>query len=108
MVGDERVKDRDDLAACAGDRGRWHDENKIIASNVPDEPFLAATSFHDIVQDLGENADDAVAIVIAVPVVEFLEVVEIRVAHGERLAGGDASRDLRLDLIGAGEPRRGV
>ena len=55
-------------------------------------------------QDPRENVDDPVAIIIAVPVVELLEVVQVGVADRELLVGLEPAPDLALDLGGAGQP----
>ena len=73
---------------------------------MADEPVLAAQPLHDVVQDLRENADDAIALVVRVAVVELLEVIEVGVARREAHAGREAPRDLGLDLDRAGQPRR--
>ena len=48
----------------------------------------------------------SITVVIRIAIVEFLEVVEIRVTHREALLGRDALGDGGLDLHGARQSRR--
>jgi hypothetical protein len=56
-----------------------------------------AESFDHIVENLCQNADDAIALVVRIAIVEFLEVIEIRLARPE-LTSRTIGADLRLDL----------
>src|SRR5829696_3288057 len=49
-------------------------------------------------EDPGENVDDAIALIVTVAVVEFLEVIEVGVADGEFLVGFQPPADLPLDF----------
>jgi hypothetical protein len=53
-------------------------------------------------QDHRQNPNDPVALVVAVAVVEFLEMVEVRVAYGENLARRNAPLDFRFDRSAPG------
>src|SRR5450759_1436043 len=68
---------------------------------MPDKPLFATDPFHHIVKNLGENADDAIAVIVGVAIVELLEVVQIGVAHRELRLQRDARGYRRLDLDGA-------
>ena len=63
---------------------------------------------HHVVQNLGENADDTIAFEVAVAVVVLLEVIEVGVAGGEELPGGQAHSDRGLDLGRARQARGGM
>ena len=52
----------------------------------PTKPSSPQTPFTTSCRILREDPDDPVAVVVPVPVVEFLEVIEVRVAHRELLA----------------------
>src|SRR5436305_13558922 len=83
LVRREQIECRHDLAANRGNRVVRNDENKIIAANVANESFFAACSLDDVVQQFSQDPDHAVAFVVAIAVVEFLEVIKIRVTDGE-------------------------
>src|SRR5690606_32258368 len=76
-------------------------------TDVPDEP-VRLVCLHDVAQDACEHPDDAVTLVVAVTVVVFLEVVEVRVTDGELLAAAHPLPDIALDLRGAGQPGAGM
>src|SRR5207245_4747928 len=80
------------------------DEDEVVATDVPDEAPADEQPFHDVVQDARQDVDDPITVVVAVPVVELLEVIEVRVADGEQLAVLHAPPDLALDLRRAGKP----
>ena len=77
------VEHRDDLAADDADLRRWDHEDEVVAADVPHEPAGIQHPLDHIVQDARQQVDDPVAVVVAVPVVELLEVVEIRVTDRE-------------------------
>ena len=108
LIRDQRVEDRDDLGADLGHRGNRDDEDEIVAADVADEALLVTHAFDDVVQNLRENSDDAIALVIRVPIVELLEVIEVGVARRERHVEREAPRDVALDLHRARQPRRRV
>ena len=101
----ERVEHRDDLPAHLLRVGDGHDEDEIVAADVSHEPRARAESAHHLAQNLRETIDHPVAVVITVAVVEFLEVVDIRVTHREQLAVVEPPLDLALDLRGPRQPR---
>ena len=105
---DQRVEHVEDLAADRADLRRRNDEDEVVATDVPDEPARTEQPLHDVVQDPGQQVDDPVAVVVAVAVVELLEVVEVGVADGELLAGLQPAADLALDLGGARQPGGGM
>ena len=74
----------------------------------PTKPFGAQQALHHVVEDPGQQIDDPVAVVIAVAVVEFLEVIQVRVADRELLVGLEPAADLPLDLGGARQPGGGM
>src|SRR5689334_20524729 len=82
-VRDERVEHADDLRTGLRDERRGDDEDEVVAPDVSDEAVLAADALHDVVENLGEDPDDAIAVVVRVAIVELLEVVEVGVAHRE-------------------------
>ena len=84
LIRDERIKTDRISAHVSGTVAAGDDEDEVVASDVTDEPAFAADPFHDVVQDLGEDANHAIAVVVAVPIVEFLEVIEVGVADGEQ------------------------
>ena len=63
---------------------------------------------HDIAQDAREEQDDTVAMIIAVPVIELLEVIQIRLTDGELLAPGQPFPDVPLDLTRTRQAGRGM
>ena len=61
-------------------------EDEVVAADVPDESLFADHALHHVVQDAGQQIDHPIAVVVAVAIVEFLEVIQVGVAHGEKLA----------------------
>ena len=61
---------------------------------------------HYVVQDARQQIDHPIAVVVAVAIVEFLEVIQVGVTHGEKLAELHAPLDLALDFGRAREARR--
>ena len=72
----------------------------------PTNPCSAHIPFN-IVQDLRENADHTIAVVITIAIVEFLEVIQVRVAHRKRCVLMQTPSDFRLDVHRAWQSRRG-
>src|SRR4051794_27607235 len=97
LVRRQQIERCDDLAAYRRDRVVRNDEDKVVAADVPDESVFAAGALHDVVEELGENADHPVAFVVTVAVVEFLEMVQVGVADGEGVAERKTAPDLPLD-----------
>ncbi len=54
-------------------------------------------------EDHGEEQDHAVAPVVAVPVVELLEVIDVGVAECESPTVSHPASNVSLDLVGSGE-----
>jgi hypothetical protein len=104
LVGDEFVKDLEDQLARGLHLVEGYVEDEVITTDVTDEALLGEP-LHDIVQQSGEHADDAVPLVVAVAVVELLEVIQVRVADGEQLVAVYACSDVTLDLDGTRQPR---
>ena len=67
----------------------------------PTKPRAPRHPLHHVVQDAGQEVDDPVAVVVAVAVVELLEVIEVGVADRELLGALQPAPDLALDLGGA-------
>src|SRR5690606_37965258 len=99
--GDQLVEQLDDLLAADAHLVERHVEDEIIAADVPDEA-VRRVALHDVAKHARQDAYDAVALVVTVPVVVLLEVVQVRVADGEQVAAAHAVRDVALDLRGAG------
>ena len=91
LVGRQQVEGRHDFTADRGDGTVWDDENEVVAADVPDEAVLAARPLHHVVEKLCQDADYAIPLVVAVPIVEFLKVIEIGVADRERVAEREPS-----------------
>src|SRR5918992_2718190 len=105
LIWNEQIEDLHNLTANSGNVSGRHDENKIIAADVADESELAGQSPHAVMEDSRQNPNDTNAFTVAVPVVVFLEVVEIGVAYGKSLVRGDASVDFRFDRSRTGKAR---
>ena len=74
---------------------------------MTDKCPLPAKALHYIVKKHRKNSNYAVAFIITVPVVVFLEVIEIRVADRKQGPGSfRRSHDLGFDRAGARQPRR--
>ena len=93
---DQRVEDRHDLGAHLVHVAERNDVDEIVAADVPDETVFATHALHDVVQDLRENPNDAIALVVRVAIVEFLEVIEIGVARREQRVRATAAVRSRL------------
>src|SRR5215212_3791389 len=81
----ERIEDLENFAAHWTDVARRDDEDEVVAADVPHEPPRPHQSLHDIVQNPGQDIDDPIAVVVAVAIVELLEVVQIGVADRKLL-----------------------
>src|SRR5690348_3341509 len=97
LIRRQQIKSRYDFSAHRRNRVVRNDEDKIIAADVPDESFFATCSLHNVVEQLRQNPDHAVAFVVAVAVVEFLEVVEVGVANREVVAARQTAADFGFD-----------
>src|SRR5688572_18406576 len=75
----KQVEHFDDLGANGLNRASRNDEDEVVAADVTDEPLLTAHPFHDVMQYTSQYANHTVAFVIAVSVVEFLEVIQVRI-----------------------------
>src|SRR5437868_2430620 len=106
LVRREQIERGHNLSTNRRDRVVRYYEDKIIAANVPDKSVLAAGSLHHVVQKLGENADHAIPLVVAVAIVEFLEVIEIRVANSEVITDGESTADFGFDRRRTSQARR--
>src|SRR6185503_21140259 len=69
---DQRIEDRHDLRADLGNRRGRNDEDEIVAADVADESLLVTAALHHVVENLRENANDAIALVVRIAIVEFL------------------------------------
>src|SRR6476620_2729730 len=94
LVRRQQIECSDDLAAHRRNRVVRYDEDKVVAANVPDKSIFSAGPLHHVMQQLGQNPDDAVALVVAIPVVEFLEVIQVCIADGEIVSQCQTSADL--------------
>src|SRR5438309_267774 len=83
LVWRQQIECSNDLSAHRWNRVVRYDEDKIVATNVPDKSVFATRSLHHVVQQLRQNSNDPVAFVVAVTIVEFLEVIQVGVANGE-------------------------
>src|SRR5690349_20248589 len=83
LIGNECVEDRHDLLAHFADVVEWDDEEKIVAPDVADESRRPAHALHDVMKDAGEHPDDSITLVVRIPVVEFLEMIEVGGTRGE-------------------------
>src|SRR5437868_12439788 len=103
----EDVEYRDDLRTHLVHGTNWDDENEVITTDVSNKTFFPARPLAYVVQDHRENPDHAIAIVVRISVVEFLEVVEICVTHCEHVTSGQPPLHFCLDLDGARQSGRG-
>jgi hypothetical protein len=94
-------KHRKHLSADQADVRGGNDEDEVIASDVAHEAAMTEQSFHHVVQDPRQNVNHPVAVVVAVPVVVFLEMIQIGVADREFLGALEAAPDFPLDFRGA-------
>jgi len=83
LIRNQHVEHRHDLAAALVHRRCGDDENEIISADVADESILVANAFDDVMENLRENANDAITLVIRIAVVEFLEMIEVGIAGRE-------------------------
>ena len=81
-------------------------EDEIITADVPDEPPGAQHPLDHVVENARQHVDDPVAVVVAVPVVEFLEMIEVGVADRELALRLELAPDLPFDLGGPRQPGR--
>src|SRR5439155_23121541 len=93
------------LPADARDGGERDAKKQASPADMPHESTVAEHPFHHVVQDAGQDIDDAIAVIVAVAIVVLLEMIQIRVAHSEQLTILHASSYLALDLGGAGQAR---
>ena len=91
---DQLVERSYDFVAGLLQAVQGHHEDEVIAPDVSNEPGLTTAPLHHVVQNLGQDADDAVAVMITVPVVVFLEMIQVGVADGERLGEVESIRPL--------------
>src|SRR5690606_34621147 len=84
LVRDQLVEDLDDLLAARPHVIERDVEDEVVSADVADEA-LGGMTLHDVAQQPGQHPDDAVALVVAVPVVVLLEMVEVCVADSEQL-----------------------
>ena len=82
-------------------------EDEVVATDVADESSRSETPHH-VAEHLGKESYDPVAIGVAVPVVELLEVVQVGVTHRKVLTELQARLHVARNMGGAGQPRRGV
>src|SRR5688500_1857741 len=108
LKGDERIEDRHDLLTGLRDGRRRNNKDEVVTTDMPNEPGFAADALHDVVEDLRQYTNDTVAIKIAIPVVVFLEMIEVGVANGKGIRGRQATRDLRFDARWSRQTRRGM
>src|SRR5438132_9212235 len=102
---DRWVEHLQHLPAYVRDGVERDDEDEVIPADMPHESTVAEHPFHHVVQDAGQDIDDAIAVIVAVAIVVLLEMIQIRVAHSEQLTILHASSYLALDLGGAGQAR---
>src|SRR6185437_16324070 len=103
LVRRERVEDRHDLGAGLRHGGDRDDEDEVVAADVPDESVLVTQAFDDVVEDLREDANDAIALVVGVSVVELFEVIEVGVTGREQTIRLQTPCDLGFDLDRTGK-----
>jgi len=105
---DQGIEDVEYLAADRTDFLRRNDEDEVVATDVSHESARAEQALDHVVEDPGQEVDDPIAVVVAVAVVEFLEVIEVGVANREIVSEGESPADLRFDRRGSREARRWV
>src|SRR5690348_7038037 len=108
LVRHQRIEHGQNFLTDLRHGGDGDDKDKVIATNMANETVTRADPAYDVMQDLRENPDDAIALEVAVAIVVFLEVIDVRVAHRELVPRRQTPRDLRFDLWRAGQPRRRV
>src|SRR5215213_9500134 len=108
LQGHQRVEHLENLTAYGTDVLCRNDEDEVVPPDVPHEASRPQETLYHVVEDPGENVDDAIALVVTVAIIEFLEVIQVRVADGEFLVGLQPPADLPLDLGRARQPGRRV
>ena len=101
------IKERDDLVACLFEMIHGDVEDEIVTADVSDKPSRSQTP-HDIAQDLGQQPDDAVTVLVSIAIVEFLEVIEVRITHGELLTHTKTFFHVESDVVRARQACRRV
>src|SRR2546427_12225695 len=94
LVRDQGVEPLQHLPAYVRDSVERDDEDEVVSADMPHESTLPQHPFHHVVQDAGQDIDNAIAVIVAVAIVVLLEMIQIRVADGEQLAILHASPDL--------------
>src|SRR5436309_15501652 len=103
LAGDQAVDPLQPPPAYVRDGVDRNDEDEVIPADMPHESTVAEHPFHHVVQDAGQDIDDAIAVIVAVAIVVLLEMIQIRVAHSEQLTILHASSYLALAIGGAGQ-----
>src|SRR3954469_4149992 len=104
----QSVEHLENLAAYRTDVLCRYDEDESVSPDVPHESSRPQQALYHVVENPGEDVDDAIALIVTVAIVEFLEVIQVGIADGELLIGLQAPADLALNLRGAGQSGRGV
>ena len=105
LIRDQRIEHEQDLVAHQRDLRQRDHEDEVVSADVSDESLRPQHPLDHVVQNPRQEIDHPVAVVIAVAIVEFLEVIQVGVADRELLAALHAPADLALDLGGPREPR---
>src|SRR5213083_458157 len=80
LIRHQCIEHVEHLAAHRRDALDRQHADEVIAADVSDKTLLPEHATHDVVQDAGEQVDHPIAVVVAVAIVVFLEVVQFGVA----------------------------
>src|SRR3954451_24163193 len=69
------VEHLENLAAYRADVLSRYDEDEVISPDVTHKPSRPQQALYDVMENPGENVDDAIALIVTVAIVEFLKVI---------------------------------
>src|SRR5207237_3526420 len=108
LIRDQRVEHIENLRADDADAVDGKNKNKIIPTDMPNKAVLPDHPTHHIMKNAREEIDHPIAVVVAVTVVVFLEVIEVGVTDGEEFAEIHTPPHRPLDLRRSRQPRRWI
>src|SRR5688572_22411288 len=104
LVWDQLVEDLDDLFTAHPHLIQCDREYEVISADMTNEALIRV-ALHQVPQNPREQFDHPVAFVVAVSIVEFLEVIQVGVTDRKQLVRVNTLGDVTLDLGSAGQPR---
>src|SRR5437588_8133403 len=75
LVRNQRVEHFQHLSAYDRDSVERDDEDEVVSADMPHESTLRQHPFHHVVQDAGQDIDNAIAVIVAVAIVVLLEMI---------------------------------